>query len=51
MGFTVIITGFKAPVSILDRFIASNSVEETNGTAPQLFYLRYDHYAAVFEYW
>ncbi|KAK4245708.1 hypothetical protein C7999DRAFT_33923 [Corynascus novoguineensis] len=39
MGLTVILRGFKVPIAVLDRFLASNGVEETNGTPPRLFYL------------
>ncbi|KAK4238485.1 hypothetical protein C8A03DRAFT_43759 [Achaetomium macrosporum] len=36
---TVILRGFKVPISVLNRFLASNGVEEIDGTPPRLFYL------------
>lgn len=39
MGLTVILRGFKVPIAVLDRFLASNGVDETEGRPPRLFYL------------
>src|SRR5687768_15946846 len=39
MGLTVILCGFKVPIAVLDRFLASNGVIATNGIPPLPFYL------------
>ncbi|KAK4235219.1 hypothetical protein C8A03DRAFT_18008 [Achaetomium macrosporum] len=36
MGLTTILRGFKAPIAVLDHFLASNGVEETFGIPPSL---------------
>ncbi|KAK4134913.1 hypothetical protein BT67DRAFT_433729 [Trichocladium antarcticum] len=36
IGLTTILRGFKVPIAILDRFLASNGAEETWGAAPSL---------------
>ena len=36
MGLTTILRGFKVPIVVLDRFLASHGAEETWGAAPSL---------------